>query len=293
MKSARWILGTAILACLGGTAPAADGQPTPQILVIAGPCDHPPGTHEAAAGARLLKYCLENAENVPPVSVAVRDDWPRDPAALAGLRSIVFIGDVFPPERMEDPARVKAELAALLERGCGLVCLHFATGLRAAHVDQDGDHPLLHWIGGYFASGCAHHRSVARVCTATLVPEDRDHPVLHGWEAFTMHDEPYWNNYFGKDGPADNVTALVTAMLPPEAPQKETVAWAVQRPDGGRGIGIVVPHFFRNWQIDDLRMLVLNAVYWSAKMEVPAEGVRSKLTDLEVFRPASIDPGGE
>ncbi len=64
-----------------------------------------------------------------------------------------------------------------------MVCVHYATGLQAKHVTDDGDHPLLGWIGGYFATGCKHHRSVARVCPATLVPETADHPVLRGWTA--------------------------------------------------------------------------------------------------------------
>jgi len=62
----------------------------------------------------------------------------------------------------------------------------------------------------------------------------------------TIDDEPYYNNYFGVHGMAPNVTALATSMLPPEAPKEEVVAWAIQRADGGRGMGIVMPHFYKN-----------------------------------------------
>ncbi len=131
---------------------------------------------------------------------------------------------------------------------------------------------------------------VARVVTATLTPAEVDHPVLRGWKAFTFDDEPYWNNYFGKDGPAPNVTPLVTSMLPPDNPKKETVVWGVQRPDGGRGLGIVVPHFYRNWQIDDLRTLILNGICWTAKLDIPAAGVHGPLPDLSKFEPAAVEP---
>jgi hypothetical protein len=114
--------------------------------------------------------------------------------------------------------------------------------------------------------------------------------VLRGWKTFTVHDEPYINNYFGKQGMADNVTALATSMLPPEAPKPEVVAWAVSRADGGRGMGVVMPHFYRNWRVDDLRMLILNGIVWSAKLDVPAEGVKTTLPDLSRFEPASIEP---
>jgi hypothetical protein len=31
-----------------------------RVAIVVGPSSHPPGTHEEAAGARLMKYCLEN-----------------------------------------------------------------------------------------------------------------------------------------------------------------------------------------------------------------------------------------
>ena len=295
----RWSVCVAAACCLllvatawpglGGGAAAAEAAEG-KIVFVAGPCQHPPGTHEAAAGARLLEYCVKEATNVPPVGTAVFYDWPEDKSVLDDARSIVFIGDIFPPERMKDPAKIKAELGALMDRGCGIVCIHYATGLRAEHVTEDGAHPLLGWLGGYFAAGCPHHRSIARVCPATVTPEACEHPVLRGWRAFTFDDEPYWNNYFGQDGPAENVTSLAYAMLPADQPKKETLAWAVDRADGGRGVGIVLPHYFRSWKLDDMRTLTLNAICWTAKLDVPAEGVRSTLPDLSTFEPDSVDP---
>jgi len=269
---------------------SSEKKPSTTILFIAGPCQHPPGTHEAAAGARLLKYCVENAEGVQPVRAEISYAWPKDDRLLDETATIVFTGDLFPPERMDEPAAIKGKLAALMDRGCGIVCVHYATGLRAQHVAEDGDHPLLRWLGGYFASGCPHHRSTARVCTATVIPEKGDHPVLRGWQTFTFDDEPYWNNYFGKEGLAPNVTPLASSMLPPEKPQRQIVAWAVERTDGGRGVGIVLPHFFRSWRVDDLRILVLNSIWWTARLDVPPEGVKCSLPELATFEPGSVDP---
>jgi type 1 glutamine amidotransferase len=168
--------------------------------------------------------------------------------------------------------------------------VHYATGLRKQHVAPDGEHPLLHWLGGYFASGCPHHQSVAKVLTATVEPEQVTHPVLRGWKKFTFDDEPYWNNYFGPNGPSGNVTSLAYAMLPPDSPKKETVVWAIAREDGGRGVGIVLPHYYRNWKIDDLRTMILNAIYWSARQDIPDAGVQAALPDLAKFQPDSVEP---
>jgi type 1 glutamine amidotransferase len=258
------------------------------VLIVVGPSNHPPGTHEVAAGGRVMEHCLNQVEGL---QVDLVEGWPEDEKVVAKAATIVFIGDIFPPERLPNRDQIMAELSTAMDRGCGIVCVHYATGLRGEHVAEDGAHPLLNWMGGYFATaGCKHHRSVARMVPATLTPEKVDHPVLRGWKEFHFDDEPYWNNYFGKDGFADNVTLLVSTMLPPEAPKKETVVWAVQRADGGRGVGLVIPHYFRNWLIDDMRTLVLNSICWSAKCEIPTDGVKTALTDLAEFEPDSVEP---
>lgn len=264
-----------------------------RILVVVGPCTHPPGTHEVAAGGRLMKYCLENIANLPGIKADVCHEWPQDDAVLDGVDSIVFIGDIFPPQRMPDTAGTLAKLDAMMQRGGGIVCVHYATGLRKEDVAPNGEHPLLHWMGGYFATRCAHHQSVARLFqAATITPAAADHPVNRGWREFTLHDEPYINNYFGKDDnrPAANVTVLATSMLPPEAPRAEAVAWCVERADSGRGFGVVMPHFFRNWADADLRRLILNGIVWTAKLEVPAGGVQTTLPELSSFAPDSVEP---
>jgi type 1 glutamine amidotransferase len=68
---------------------------------------------------------------------------------------------------------------------------------------------------------------------------------------------------------AANVTALATSLLPPESPKRETVAWSIERADSGRGFGIVMPHFYKNWRDEDLRRFILNGIAWTAKLEVP------------------------
>jgi len=283
------ILGAMAQSAFEGGALAADPAPA-NVLLVVGPSLHPAGTHEVPANARLMKHCLEHAQGVTPMRAEIVTAWPKDAAALKNAATVVFFGDIFPAQTLPEPQRVRTDLAAMMDRGCGLVCVHYATGLRAQDVAEDGDHPLLRWMGGYFATGCKHHQSVARVMRGiTMTPEAVDHPVLRGWKAYTFDDEPYYNNYFGPAGPAKNVTPLVTSMLPPESPRKEIVAWAVERPDGGRGVGIVFPHFFRNWEIEDMRTFALNSVCWTAKLEIPPAGVRASLPNLATFAPGAVD----
>lgn len=68
-----------------------------------------------------------------------------------------------------------------------------------------------------------------------------------------------------------------------QAGQKQHTAWAYERPNGGRGFGFTGGHFHQNWKQDDFRKLVLNALVWTAKAEVPEAGVPSRSpSDLDM-----------
>jgi hypothetical protein len=61
------------------------------------------------------------------------------------------------------------------------------------------------------------------------------------------------------------------------------------RARGGRGIGFTGGHWHRNWAIDDFRRLVLNAILWTAKVEVPDSGVVSQpVTEAQLNE--NLDP---
>lgn len=283
-------LGTLALApSLAMSAPAAEAD----VLIVVGPSSHPPGTHEVAAGGRLMRHLLEHMTNVSGVRAKVVSDWPQDAAVRDRASTVVFIGDIFPPQRLPDSPLILSQLGEMMKRGCGLACVHYATGLRAVDVPADGSHPLLNWLGGYFAVRCPHHQSVAKVFPmVTISPAGSSHPVAQGWREFSLPEEPYYNNYFGpgRNRLASNVTVVATSPLPPEAPNREAVAWAVERPDSGRGFGVVMPHFYKSWLVDDLRRLILNGIVWTAKREVPSGGVATATPDLAAFQPESIEP---
>jgi type 1 glutamine amidotransferase len=273
----------------------------PHILIVVGPSSHPPGSHEVLASAKLLKHCLETMSNMPTTKVDLFQEWPQDPAVLSSASTIIFTGDTFPPNRLPNSKKNLADLDTMMQRGCGIVCVHYATGLLGEDVRPDGDHPLLRWMGGYFANrSCPHHESVAKIFeTATITPATPQHPIANGWQEFTLKDEPYIRNFFSKEGnklggtgdkPAPGVTILATSMLPPEAPKPEPVAWCAERADTGRGFGIVMPHFYRNWKVEELRRFILNGIIWTAKLEVPKEGVQSMVPDLATFGPGSVEP---
>ncbi len=290
MKSFKVVI-LAVLTAIGSFPVVAAAET--RVVIVVGPSNHPPGTHEVVAGAQLMKWSLENVSNVSGVKAEVFNEWPKDRRTLETASTIVFVGDTFPPQRMPDSTAILNDLTVLMKRGIGLVCVHYATGLRAQDVESDGAHPLLHWLGGYFATGTTHHKSVAKVFqSVTIRPDAAKHPVSRGWGEFTVDDEPYYNNYFGPGAnqPAANVTVLATAMLPPEAPKREAVAWAADRTDGGRGFAIVMPHFYKNWANEDLRRFILNGILWTGKLDVPSNGVQTPTPELTRFGAESLEP---
>lgn len=103
-----------------------------QILIVVGPSTHPPGSHEVAAGARLMAYCLEHADNLRNIKATVVSGWPDDDELLTRADSIIFIGDTFPPQRLPETDQTLARIELMMQRGCGIVCVHFATALSMA-----------------------------------------------------------------------------------------------------------------------------------------------------------------
>jgi hypothetical protein len=60
------------------------------------------------------------------------------------------------------------------------------------------------------------------------------------------------------------------------------------RPDGGRGFGFTGGHTHAHWGDDNQRKVVLNAILWVAKAEVPKTGVVSQVTPAQLT--ANLDP---
>jgi hypothetical protein len=66
--------------------------------------------------------------------------------------------------------------------------------------------------------------------------------------------------------------------------RRETLMWAIDRPDGGRGFGLTGGHFHANWANESFRRVVLNALVWVTGAEVPLSGVQSQVTTADLER---------
>jgi type 1 glutamine amidotransferase len=252
----------------------SQGRRQAKIVLIAGRPSHGPGDHEFNAGVTLLADCLRKVRGVEPV--IVRGGWPTDESVFDGARSVVFYMDGGDRHPMILENRLQT-MKKLMDKGVGLACLHYAVEFPKGQV---GDQ-ILDWLGGYYETGYSTnpHNDV-------LLTPAESHPITRGVKPFQALDEWYYRIRFRpNDG---RVTPVLTAILPKDSTNKETVAWATQRADGGRAFGFTGAHVHKNWGKDDFRKLVLNAILWTARLDVPREGVASTVTEEQLK--ANLDP---
>jgi type 1 glutamine amidotransferase len=267
--------------------------PKKKLVLIAGTPSHGPGAHEFNAGVLLLKKCLASTPAVE--AVAQLNGYPKDEKIFDGAAGILIYADGGDGHPFIQGQRLDT-IGALMKKGVGLMAAHFGVEV----PKNRGGKEFQDWIGGYYE----HQFSVNPMWTPAFA-EFPDHPVCRGVKPFAVNDEWYFNMRFRPD--MAGVVPLLTAKpsdavrngpyVYPRGPYKhiqeasgrtEAMMWAVERPDGGRGVGFTGGHFHRNWQDANFRKVVLNALLWLAKVEVPAAGVESTVTDKDMSD--NLDP---
>lgn len=260
------------------------------VVMIAGKPSHGPGQHEHNAGVLLFKKCLEeNAASAVEVKHHLNGEWPAmEELDKADTILIYSDGGGGHPALQGDRLQ---QLDKQMKRGCGLVCVHYAT----EPTKEKGGDEWINWIGGAFEVNWSVNPHWDADFKA--LPS---HPVANGVKPFTTNDEWYFHIRFRpnmagvtpilsaiapdstmsrKDGPHEGNPAVRAAVA---AKEPQHVAWAAERAGGGRGFGFTGGHFHKGWGNNDQRKLMLNAILWAAKADVPANGVESTITDADL-----------
>jgi len=251
-----------------------------RVLLVAGRQSHGPGDHEFFAGSAILMNLLKQNEGVFPIMA--RDGWPKNEKLFDTADCIVMYMDGRGGHPVVQGDRMKL-IQKQIDRGCGWVNIHYAVDYLPKHGKA-----VLGWMGGYYEPDYSinpHWDAEIRA-----LPK---HPITRGVKPFTLRDEWYYGMRWAED--MKGVTPILQA-LPPDGTRNtahtkarrgeiETMAWAYERDDAakGRGFGFTGGHFHRNWADPDFRRLVVNAILWSAKAEVPEEGAKVE------FDPADLN----
>src|ERR1043166_8975565 len=266
-----------------------------KIVLIAGRQSHGPGDHEFRAGCLLFKKCLDRVPGIS--SVVYSNGWPNVADAFEGADAVLIYADggAGHPIIQGDHSRV---IAGLVAKGVGVGCAHYGVEIPSTN----GGPQLLEWIGGYYE----HLYSVNPMWS----PEYKSfpsHPITHGVKPFSNRDEWYFNIRFRPDNkgitpilvatPSDKVRdgKYVYPAGPYEHIMKdkgraEAMMWAYERPDGGRGFGFTGGYTDANLGNESQLKVVLNALLWIARADVPADGVASTVSAEELKQ--NLDPKG-
>lgn len=278
--------------------PSAEPAPEPKvgkkgakgktIVFIAGKPSHGYGAHEHNAGCILLAKELEKA--LPNYKTRVyTNGWPTEADALKGADAIVIYCDGGAKHMVVEHLD---EVDALAKQGVGVVCLHYGVEVEKGKPGEK----FLDWIGGYFEADwsvnphwTAHFKSFP------------DHPITRGVKPFAINDEWYYHMRFRPH--MEGVTPILSDLPGPEtlsrpdghhsgnpavrkavaAGEMQHVAWASENAGGGRGFGFTGGHDHWNWGCPDFRKVVLNAIVWTAKGEVPPNGVESPTVSMTML----------
>lgn len=270
------------------------------VVMIAGKPSHGPGQHEHNAGVLLFKKCLEqNSADKVEIKHHLNGEWPpQEELSKADSILIYSDGGGGHPALQEDRLQ---QLDKEMKRGCGFVTVHYAV----EPTIEKGNKEFIDWMGGCFEINW----SVNPHWDANF-KEFPAHPISSGVKPFGTNDEWYFHMRFR--GGMKGVTPILTdtptaektltrkddhhagnpavrAAVANHEPQH--VAWAAERDDGGRGFGFTGGHFHQGWGNNEQRKLVLNAILWSAKAEVPAGGVESAVTEDDLKQNLDLKPG--
>jgi len=255
---------------------APDG--TKRIVFIAATGSHGArGNHEFLAGsiyfARTINADYPNAYAV----VYPQNHWPTDLSKADAI--IVLLNHA--GQAASDP-RIKAAV----ERGAGFMAIHYGVEVNQGEQGKN----FLDWIGGYFET----FWSVNPFWNANIDIIGQ-HPTARGVKPFKITDEWYYHMRF-RDG-MKGVTPILSAIPPVDtvhyngkatdhggnadvlaevvAHKPQVLAWAYERPNGGRGFGFTGFHVFANLTNDNFRTTLLNGIAWVSGLEIPSDGVRS------------------
>lgn len=280
-RQAMVLISSALWAA-GGLRAAQTNTGKKKIVFVPGPQSHGWTGHAYTADCKLLASILN--ENVPGVqAVVVEGGWSavraNDYSPLRDAAALVIACDGNNLIGAESNWKALDEFAG---KGVGIAFLHYALD-----PGKEFGKYLLNWIGGYYEQFWSVNPSWRAEFKALPV-----HPITQGVRPFRVSDEWYYHMRFveGMTG----VTPILSAVPPdstrkgPDGPHSgnaevrarmgmaEHVAWAYERSGGGRGFGCTGGHTHWAYAQNDFRKLILNAICWVAKVEVPSAGVPTK-----------------
>lgn len=224
----------------GAPAAASPGRPL-RIVLVAGKKDHGKGEHDYPAWQKAWAALFGMAEKV---QVATAWEWPAAEEFRQADVMVFYQHGDWTPQRA-------ADIDAFLERGGGLVYIHWA-------VDGRQDAPgFAKRIGLASRGGKIKYRHGPLDLVLTQQPP---HPIARNFDRLHLVDESYW--MLTGELPPDRV--LATAI---EEKEPRPLFWSLEHTRGR--VFVSIPGHY-SWTFDDplYRVLLLRGIAWVAREPV-------------------------
>ncbi|MBR6388698.1 MAG: ThuA domain-containing protein [Opitutales bacterium] len=211
----------------------------------------------------------------------------EDGADLGALEKFDVIYVIAEGEKFHPFAGKSDILKKLHEKKKSFAFIHYATNPTTGGAEE---HTIQELIGGVYKT----HFSVNPTYEAHFAFEP--HPISSGVKPFTLADEIYFNISFAENAEVKPIAKVI----PPDKVRKykfgphsgnqivrdnlgraETVAWAVETPNGARGFGFTAGHAVWAFKNPNFFKLLLNSAAWLAKIDIPPEGYSAPTPPLE------------
>jgi type 1 glutamine amidotransferase len=207
------------------------------------------------------------------VTTEISDGWPKDAKTLTGVKAIVVYTS--PGAEMLLDGTQRDEVDKLVKQGVGIVTIHWASAIKKENVERLGP-TWLNYMGGMWVSnvGLGWGKSPLRQLEA-------DHPICRGWKEYEIDDEFYLNPTIEKAKP-------LLSVVDPGSKKEVIVGWVYERDeDNGRGrsFATTLGHPYANFQREPFRRMIVNAILWSAKVDVPEGGANVDLSEEALALP--------
>ncbi len=302
MKKSSAIL-KAILVCaligLFTNAASAQNVPTKVIYFLAGPKDHAgpegSGRHETRRDLLVLQHCIDSISNVKGVKIVTRFLYNRTALNVDDLKGVDAVimecsaegsskertNPIFPPSdgKTYDKATLAylAQVDSLHKAGMGIMILHW--GITTTNPKTTQYH--MNWFGEASLSGYTHNP--LGYWSVMPIQASKSHPILRGVGPWNYKDEIFSRMVVN---PADpNRTDLLTGVTERSNQGAVTdplgIASAYEK-NGARGVLWGGMDYHSALLNDNYRRFVLNAILWTAGIDVPKDGARSTAKQLQL-----------
>lgn len=278
---------------------SAQNVPTKTIYFLAGPKDHAgpegSGRHETRRDLLVMQHCIDSISNATGVKIKTKFSYMRTALDIEDLKGVDAIivecsaegsskeraHPLFPPSentRTYDKATLDylAKLDSLHKAGMGIMVLHWGI----TTTNQKATQYYLSWFGSASLSG--YTRNPLGYWAVSPIEAAKNHPILRGVGPFNYKDEIFSRMLVNPGDPYR--TDLLTGTIEKSnqgASEPLGIATAYDK-KGARGVLWGGMDYHSALKNENYRRFVLNAILWTAGIDVPKGGVKSNAKQLQL-----------